>query len=128
MKNRRLFSFLLLLLFLSSSSCGQENQTAQNTPAAQDTPVVEDNAVTVVPNPFGDGLMTSQRLWFARDQEPDAMSRLDDLLETFMKTNNVHAAQLAVLKKGVVIYNRAFTWAEPGYRITEPTESFRLAS
>lgn len=87
-----------------------------------------DSSVTVVPNPYGDGVATSLRLWFARGQEPSTLSGFDDLFENFMKNNNVHAAQLAILKNGVVIYNRAFTWAEPGYLITEPSQSFRLAS
>jgi CubicO group peptidase (beta-lactamase class C family) len=128
MQNSLRFLFPLLVLFLGLHwSCGQDNQTVQNAPDALPTPT-EDAAVTVVPNPFGDGVITSQRLWFARGEEPSSLSGLDDLLETFMKTNNVHAAQLAVLKNGVILYNRTFTWAEPGYRITEPTNAFRLAS
>src|SRR5207249_2615543 len=38
------------------------------------------------------------------------------------------AAQLAIAKNGVTKFSRAYTWAEAGYRITQPSDRFLLAS
>jgi CubicO group peptidase (beta-lactamase class C family) len=46
----------------------------------------------------------------------------------FMETNAVRAGQLTIAKRGVVQYERAFTYAEVGYPLTQTTSLFRLAS
>ena len=35
---------------------------------------------------------------------------------------------MAIAKNGVAKFSRAYTWAEPGYRITQPSDRFLLAS
>jgi CubicO group peptidase (beta-lactamase class C family) len=57
-----------------------------------------------------------------------ALASLDQIMKTFMQTNGVRAAQLAVGKNGVSKFNRAYTWAEAGYRATKISDRFLLAS
>ena len=45
-----------------------------------------------------------------------------------MRANGVRAAQLAIAKNGVMKFSRAYTWAEAGYRVTERSDRFLLAS
>jgi CubicO group peptidase (beta-lactamase class C family) len=47
---------------------------------------------------------------------------------TGVQTNAVRAAQLAIAKNGTPKLSRAYTWAEAGYRITQPADRFLLAS
>ena len=49
-------------------------------------------------------------------------------MQSFMQANAVRAAQLAIAKNGVTKLERAYTWAEDGYRITQPSDRFLLAS
>ncbi|HEY4358654.1 MAG TPA: serine hydrolase [Acidobacteriaceae bacterium] len=57
-----------------------------------------------------------------------SLAKVDQIMEAFMKTNGVRAAQVAIGKGGVMKFSRAYTWAEPGYRITQPADRFLLAS
>jgi CubicO group peptidase (beta-lactamase class C family) len=57
-----------------------------------------------------------------------ALTAFDHEFESFMQANGVRAAQLAIGKDGVIKYSRAYTWAEPGYRVTQPSDVFLLAS
>ncbi len=45
-----------------------------------------------------------------------------------MQANGVCGAQLAIAKSGVTKFSRAYTWAEAGYRTTQPSDRFLLAS
>ncbi len=57
-----------------------------------------------------------------------ALAGFDHIMQTFMQTNTVRAAQLAIAKNGVSKLSRGYTWAEAGYRLTQPTDRFLLAS
>jgi CubicO group peptidase (beta-lactamase class C family) len=57
-----------------------------------------------------------------------AYQAIENEIVAFMLANEVRAGQLTVAKNGVVQYERAFTWAEPGYPITQTSSLFRLAS
>jgi CubicO group peptidase (beta-lactamase class C family) len=57
-----------------------------------------------------------------------AYDAIEKEITTFMQSNSVRAGQLTIAKNGVVQYERAFTWAEAGYPITQTTSLFRLAS
>lgn len=70
----------------------------------------------------------SSREWAATGSEGPWVSKFDDLMQSFVQTNAVRAAQLAIGKDGVMKFSRAYTWAEPGYRITQPSDVFLLAS
>ena len=57
-----------------------------------------------------------------------SLAGFDHTMQTFMQANGVRAAQLAIGKNSVTKFSRAYTWAEPGYRITQPSDRFLLAS
>jgi CubicO group peptidase (beta-lactamase class C family) len=76
--------------------------------AAQDQPIAREWTVTGTPVP--------------------ARAGIDSAMQAFMKTNGVRAAQVAFGQNGTIEFARAYTWAEPGYRVTQPGDHFLLAS
>jgi CubicO group peptidase (beta-lactamase class C family) len=62
------------------------------------------------------------------DAAPSWGGSFDTIFQDFMKSNGVRAAQFALSKNGSTLLSRAYTWAEPGYRITTPSDRFLLAS
>ena len=56
------------------------------------------------------------------------LAGFDNVMQSFMQPNAVRAAQLTIAKKGAVKLARAYTWAEPGYPVTQPGDRFLLAS
>jgi len=59
---------------------------------------------------------------------PAHAAALDDALAHTMRRFGVRAAAIAVARKGRVRISRGYTWAEPGYPVTQPSAVFRLAS
>ena len=70
----------------------------------------------------------STRQWTVTGSAVPSLAALDHVMQSFMQANGVRAAQLAVAKNGVTKFSRAYTWAEPGYRVTQPSDRFLLAS
>ena len=70
----------------------------------------------------------SLREWTVTGAAVPALAGVDHVMQTFMQANGVRAAQLAIAKNGVTKFSRAYTWAEAGYRITQPSDRFLLAS
>lgn len=70
----------------------------------------------------------SSRAWTVTGTAVPSLAALDHVMQSFMQANGVRAAQLAVAKNGVTKFLRAYTWAEPGYRVTQPSDRFLLAS
>ncbi|HEX5415821.1 MAG TPA: serine hydrolase [Chloroflexota bacterium] len=68
------------------------------------------------------------REWHIAGTPVPAFAGFDHTMQTFMQANGVRAAQLAIGKNGVTKFSRAYTWAEPGYRLTQPSDRFLLAS
>lgn len=68
------------------------------------------------------------REWSVTGAEIPDLVELDQIMQEFMQANGVRAAQLAVGKNGLVLFSRAYTWAESGYQVTEPSTRFLLAS
>lgn len=68
------------------------------------------------------------REWTATGAPVPALAGFDHTMQTFMQANGVRAAQLAISKNGTTKLSRAYTWAEPGYRLTQPSDRFLLAS
>jgi CubicO group peptidase (beta-lactamase class C family) len=68
------------------------------------------------------------REWTVTGAGVPSLAALDHAMQGFMQANGVRAAQLAVGKNGVVKFSRAYTWAETGYRVTQPSDRFLLAS
>jgi CubicO group peptidase (beta-lactamase class C family) len=56
------------------------------------------------------------------------LAGFDNYVTSMMRSNSIRAGQLAVTKKGKLLYARGFTCAETGYQQTQPTSLFRIAS
>jgi len=68
------------------------------------------------------------RQWTATGTPLAALAPVDQAVQSFMQANGVRAAQVAIAKNGVMKSSRGYTWAEPAYRVTQPTDRFLLAS
>ena len=70
----------------------------------------------------------SARQWTATGTPVASLAAFDSAFQQFMQANAVRAAQFTLSKNGSVLLARAYTWAEPGYRTTQPSDRFLLAS
>src|ERR1700694_392416 len=68
------------------------------------------------------------RQWTVMGTAVPTLAAFDHAMQTFMQANGVRAAQLAIAKNGDTKFSRAYTWAEAGYRTTQPSDRFLLAS
>lgn len=68
------------------------------------------------------------RQWSVSGVAVPNLAGLDHAMQTFMQMHGVRAAQLAVAKNGMMRLSRAYTWAESGYKMTQPSDRFLLAS
>jgi CubicO group peptidase (beta-lactamase class C family) len=68
------------------------------------------------------------RQWTVTGTAVPAYAGIDGAMQAFMTANGVRAAQVAFGQNGVIQFARAYTWAEPGYRVTQPGDRFLLAS
>lgn len=57
-----------------------------------------------------------------------ALAAFDTAVQDYMRAYGVRAVSLAVVKDKRLVLARGYTWAEPGYPITQPTSLFRIAS
>jgi CubicO group peptidase (beta-lactamase class C family) len=55
-------------------------------------------------------------------------SAFDTYMANHMLATDARAAGLAITKAGRLVYARGYTYAEPGYPITQPSSMFRIAS
>jgi CubicO group peptidase (beta-lactamase class C family) len=75
----------------------------------------------------GSGL-AAEREWTVTGNRVAKLDGLDTAMQSFMQKNSLRAGALAVARGGKVLFERAYTWSEPGTDITQPTSPFRLAS
>lgn len=68
------------------------------------------------------------RQWSVTGTPVASLAGLDHAMHTFMQAHGVRAAQLAIGKNGINKFSRGYTWAESGYRMTQPSDRFLLAS
>jgi CubicO group peptidase (beta-lactamase class C family) len=68
------------------------------------------------------------RQWTVTGTAVPSLAGLDHAMQSFMQANGVRAAQLALAKNGVTKFSRAYSWAEAGYRVAQPSDRFLLAS
>jgi CubicO group peptidase (beta-lactamase class C family) len=66
--------------------------------------------------------------WTATGTPVPSLAAFDNAFQQFMQINAVRAAQFTLSRNGTPLLERAYTWAEPGYRITQPSDPFLLAS
>lgn len=85
----------------------------------------------------GAGAKTRYAAIFARTHTPlprkwtvrgTGLAKFDAAIKQFMLANGVRAGQLSIAKNGVLKAQRAYTWADEGYPITETTHLMRVAS
>jgi len=70
----------------------------------------------------------SARQWSVTGAAVPSLAAFDNAFQQFMQTNAVRATQFTISKNGSALLSRAYTWAEPGYRLTQPSDRFLLAS
>lgn len=68
------------------------------------------------------------RQWTVMGKEVESLSGFDNYVQSIMQKHNVRAGSLAIVKDSKLVFARGYTWAEPGYPITQPTSLFRIAS
>jgi CubicO group peptidase (beta-lactamase class C family) len=72
--------------------------------------------------------LPAPRQWSVTGTQIPALSGFDGVMQEFMQVNCVRAAQLAIGKNGTLYLDRAYTWAENGYHVTQPSDRVLLAS
>jgi len=68
------------------------------------------------------------RQWYVTGLPFTASSELDVIVWNFMAAHAIRAMSVAIARNGELVANRGYTWAEPGYPITQPNTLFRVAS
>jgi len=68
------------------------------------------------------------RQWTVTGAPLAALAPVDQAVQIFMQDNGVRAVQVAIAKNGAMKSSRGYSWAEPAYRVTQPTDRFLLAS
>lgn len=68
------------------------------------------------------------RVWTRTDAVGGGYAGVHTVMQNLMQSRGVRAGQLAVRKNGVLKLSAGYTWAEPGYGITQPTSLMRVAS
>ena len=76
----------------------------------------------------GRALAQPKRNWIVTGARVPHLDGLDFAMQRAMQAANVRAGGLAVTSVGKILFERAYTWAEPGYPITQPKSLFRMAS
>jgi CubicO group peptidase (beta-lactamase class C family) len=69
-----------------------------------------------------------KRNWTVTGTRVPHLDGLDYAMQHAMQAGNVRASALSVTSVGKILFERAYTWAEPGYPITQPKSLFRVAS
>lgn len=68
------------------------------------------------------------RQWTQKDATGAGYAGIHAVMRDFMRNRGVRAGVLAVRKNGVLKVSAGYTWAEPGYPLTQPDSLMRLAS
>ncbi len=66
--------------------------------------------------------------WVATGAAIPSLALFDEQVQGYMQRHNIRGGSLAIAKGPKLVYARGFTWAEPGYPITQPTDMFRIGS
>jgi CubicO group peptidase (beta-lactamase class C family) len=74
-----------------------------------------------------DDLPTARR-WSVRGADFVGVHALDEAVRTFMVRHGIRAGAVAIGRDAAVVGARGYTWAEPGYPVTQPDSRFRIAS
>ena len=74
-----------------------------------------------------DDLPTPRR-WSVSGADFAGAHALDEAVHTFMVRHGIRAGSVAIGRDAAVVGSRGYTWAEPGYPVTQPATTFRIAS
>lgn len=74
-----------------------------------------------------DDLPTPRR-WSVSGASFPGSDSLDEGVRTFMVRHGIRAGSVAIGRDAAVVGARGYTWAEPGYPVTQPVTRFRIAS
>jgi hypothetical protein len=76
----------------------------------------------------GGSYAQAKRRWTVTGERIAQLDGLDQAMQSAMQAANIRAGALAVTCMGKTLFERGYTWAEPGYPVTQPNSLFRLAS
>ena len=68
------------------------------------------------------------RRWSVAGDRVEKLDAIDVIMRSFMQERAIRAGAVAVARQGDVLFERAYTWAEPDYPVTGTKSPFRLAS
>jgi CubicO group peptidase (beta-lactamase class C family) len=68
------------------------------------------------------------RRWSIAGERVDKLGAVDAIVRRFMEDRGIRAGAVAVARQGEVLFERAYTWAEPDYPLTGTDSPIRLAS
>jgi len=77
---------------------------------------------------FAERDVAPAREWFGAGLRPSRFAASEEIVERFMKRHSLRFGQLTVLSRGRVVFERAYTWSEPGTRRTTVRDRMLLAS
>lgn len=77
---------------------------------------------------FSSQVDPSPRVWTVTGAAASHDAVMDAAFKTFMQRWGIRSGTLAVAKSNSVKLARAYTWAEPGYAVTQTGTEFRVAS
>jgi CubicO group peptidase (beta-lactamase class C family) len=78
--------------------------------------------------PRRSALAAPPRQWTIAGPRVEKLDGLDAAMGRFMQQYQMRAGSLAVARQGAILFDRAYTFAEPNYPVTGPASLFRLAS
>ena len=76
----------------------------------------------------GSAVWGAARRWSIAGERVAKLDAVDDSMRRFMRERDIRAGAVAVARQGEVLFERAYTWAEPDYPVTGTMSPFRLAS
>jgi CubicO group peptidase (beta-lactamase class C family) len=79
-------------------------------------------------NPAAGSFTPVSRQWTVQGTPVAKLAALDQAMQSFMQDTGTRAGSLAVAKDGHLLFAHGYTWADPGYAVTQPDSLFRLAS
>jgi len=76
----------------------------------------------------GTAALAAARRWSIAGERVEKLDAVDATMRRFMQERAIRAGAVAVARQGEVAFERAYTWAEPDYPVTETKSPLRLAS
>ena len=68
------------------------------------------------------------RQWTVTGAPVPVLAAFDSIMQRYMQRYAIRGGSLAITRQSKLVLARSYTWAEPGYPVTQPTSLFRTAS